>query len=291
MRAKIPLAKVKARWEDYQARMLHYALERGVLAGQRDYTKFLILTRSRSGSNFLVDLLNSHSKVLCYSELFSPSGVTHWGVPGYGAKQFKSESVRRLKEEDPVKFMTQYVYKTAPGWISAVGFKLFYNHAKEGKGDNLWKYLEGLEDLRVIHLKRKNTLKTVVSQKIAMASGVWVKRAKHGAAMREAIELSHDECLTQFERTRRWQEEYDEYFAPKEKMDVIFEDLVADTDRVMYGVQSFLGVESQRLTAGTQKQSSKPLVEVVANYKQLRDSFSGTEWEAMFESPEENGSA
>lgn len=39
-----------------------------VLNGQTDYTRFVIIGRSRTGSNFLRGLLNSHPNIVCKSE-------------------------------------------------------------------------------------------------------------------------------------------------------------------------------------------------------------------------------
>jgi hypothetical protein len=36
----------------------------------RDYTRFIILGRSRSGSNYLRGLLNSHRRIVAFGELF-----------------------------------------------------------------------------------------------------------------------------------------------------------------------------------------------------------------------------
>ncbi len=35
------------------------------------YTKYILLGRSRTGSNFLRGLLSSHDQIVCYGELFS----------------------------------------------------------------------------------------------------------------------------------------------------------------------------------------------------------------------------
>jgi hypothetical protein len=221
--------------------------------------------------------------VMCFSELFSPSGIIHWGIPGYGGTRFRSETIKQLKGKDPAQFLNRYVYKRTPRGISAVGFKLFYNHAKRAEGSGLLSYLRAMDGLKVIHLKRRNLLRAIVSQKLANSSGVWVKRSKRNVVAPQTIELSHDECLNDFERTRRLRVEFDEHFSCKDKLDVIFEELATDTGRVMNDVQSFLGIERHVLKAGTQRQSSRSLAESVANYAQLRESFAGTEWESMFE--------
>ena len=46
----------------FQSVLTDLALEQHLLTGHSDYTKFIILGRSRSGSNLLVNLLQSHQK-------------------------------------------------------------------------------------------------------------------------------------------------------------------------------------------------------------------------------------
>lgn len=38
--------------------------------GNRDYKKFVIISRSRTGSTLLMAMLNKHSQVICEGELF-----------------------------------------------------------------------------------------------------------------------------------------------------------------------------------------------------------------------------
>jgi len=275
--------KIRARRREYQARLLNFAVDRRILPGSSRYTKFIVLGRSRSGSNYLVDLLNSHRNIRCYSELFSRSGETYWDLPGYGAKKYRSKDIRQLKENDPAGFLARYIYRDVPTGTSAVGFKLFYNQAHKGNTKKLWSYLRELDDLKVIHLKRENILKVIVSKRTAETSSAWVKRGSQREIAQGAVELSYEDCLKQFQKTRSWQKEYDEYFSSKDKIDVIYEELAADAENVMNTVQEFLGVESRPLTAETRKQSSNPVSELISNYSQLKDQFMGTEWESMFE--------
>lgn len=275
--------KVQRRWREYYARLLNLAVESKLVPATGDYTKFIILTRSRSGSNYLVDLLNSHENIVCFNELFSRSGQTLWGLPGYRNQMAKSSAATRLKHSDPVQFMTQYIHKNYPRHISAVGFKLLYNQAHKGVAENLWTYLSELDEVRIIHLKRKNLLKVLVSKKLATENGVWVKREHEpDQTTQQTIALSREECMELFTWTREQQAKYEDVFKSKPVMDLVYEDLLADTENVMNDVQGFLGVDKQVLTAGTRKQSTRALSETVSNYEELKDHFAGTEWEAYF---------
>ena len=61
--------------------VLHFVLS---LFGHHNYVPFVILTRSRTGSNMLVQYLNSHPSVFCSYELFAKLQ----GAPELGAVDF-----------------------------------------------------------------------------------------------------------------------------------------------------------------------------------------------------------
>ncbi|MFC2023143.1 hypothetical protein ACFLT5_00195 [Chloroflexota bacterium] len=109
------------------ALLTHYARVKGIASGHLDYERFIILGQERTGSNFLKDLLNSHSQIIASGELFQSFDVIHWE---YGFHRM--DPPRRLLvafQDDPVGFLESYVFAKFPKRISAVGFKLFYAHA------------------------------------------------------------------------------------------------------------------------------------------------------------------
>ena len=129
------------------------ALDLG-LYGQSDYARFIVLGRSRVGSNLLRGLLNAHPSIETYGEIFRDCGCLDWDHLGY----FQSSSMRSLIVRDPVTFLDQRVLGRYPGAVRAVGFKIFYYHARDGAHAAVWPYLQRRADLKVIHLKRANLL-------------------------------------------------------------------------------------------------------------------------------------
>jgi LPS sulfotransferase NodH len=95
--------------------------------GSKEYTRFIILSRSRTGSNFLRGLLNAHSKVIAYSEMFKNNQVIEWGFPGYN----DTKATLALFQKDSVEFLEKKVFTKYPRKTAAVGFKLFYYHAND----------------------------------------------------------------------------------------------------------------------------------------------------------------
>jgi LPS sulfotransferase NodH len=128
-----------------------------------------IISAPRSGSNYLCDLLNSHSRVSCYGELFHPDEV-----PVYFKKFFSRRRIFTLndREADPSKFFNDVMkmtIKKSPK-LRMVGSKLLLNDYQLNAG------LEVVSSTcsKIILLSRENKLAWYSSLKIATETGVWV---------------------------------------------------------------------------------------------------------------------
>lgn len=254
-----------------------YALDAGLLPGDTRYTRFIILGRSRVGSNFLRGLLNSHHQIRVFGEIFQNKDEIGWAMPGYR----QSSKDKQLFLQQPVEFVQKKVFHAFPPHIAAVGFKIFYYHASDEQWAPLWSYLRQDEAIKVLHIKRRNILKTHLSRQRAMQTDNWVNTSGE-RARNSPLRLSYDECLQDFEQTRRWEEEYDAFFAGHDRLELIYEDLAASYADQMRRVQSFLGVPLQELAPETYKQSSEPLSKAIANYDELKEKFAGAPWRQFF---------
>lgn len=253
----------------------------GVLSGHLNYVRFVVVGRSRTGSNLLRSLLNAHSQVETYGEIFrSPDrAAMDWDHIGHLRQ---SDRMHHLLLEDPVEFIETRVYSRYPAEIAAVGFKIFYYHAQEGAWRMVWPYLQQQSGLHVIHMKRRNMLSTHLSRKRAEITDVWVNTS----GQREqpiAVTLDYDQCLADFERTRAWEVAADAMFAGHPKIELFYEDLAQDNDRAMQHVQAFLGLNYQPVAPTIFKQSQQTLAQAIANYDELKDRFAGSPWAAFFE--------
>lgn len=254
------------------------ALETGLMAGQTEYVKFIILGRSRVGSNFLRGLLNSHSEVTVFGELFQNKEEIGWVLPGY----YPSRRMLRLFHEAPVDFLEKKVFKAFPEHTAAVGFKIFYYHAQDEKWKPVWDYLQSMPDLKVIHMKRRNILKTHLSRQRAIKTDRWVNTYGSREPQR-SISLDYEACLDDFIRTRAWEEAYDAYFAGNDILEVMYEDLAADYQWEVTRIQAFLGVEYEHVQPVNYKKSRQSLSEAIANYCELKERFQQTPWSPFFE--------
>ncbi|MEI2692501.1 MAG: hypothetical protein V9H69_23390 [Anaerolineae bacterium] len=203
-------------WQLWMNRMRHLLMDKGLLGGHSEYMRFIIVGRSRTGSNLLRSLLNAHSQVESYGEVFrSPAReAMDWDHTGVLRQ---SDRMHRLLLEDPVSFIGTRIYRRYPAGIAAVGFKIFYYHAQEGNWQAVWPALQQQTGIRVIHMKRRNMLSTHLSRQRAELTDVWVNTSGQ-VEQPLAIHLDYEQCLADFQRTRAWEEACDAQFAGHAKM-------------------------------------------------------------------------
>jgi len=200
-----------------------------------------------------------------------------WDHLGY----FQSGVMQAALSRDPVRFVDEKVFGRYPGRTRAVGFKLFYYHARDGAAAAIWPYLRDRRDLKVLHLKRRNLLATHLSRKRAAMTNQWVNTTgQPGEAV--VVHLDPDECLKDFVQTRAWEEECDRYFAGHPTREVTYETLAKDYGSEADALQAFLGVPAHRVQPVTFKQVAQPLSSAIANYGELKARFAGTVWEELF---------
>jgi LPS sulfotransferase NodH len=249
---------------------------------------FIILGRPRTGSTLLQALLNSHSHLRVFGELFALYNLPGWGIE----PALKSPDTIALIQSDPVKFLEQYLFNSLPRrliaspfkpHLRAVGFKLFYDQAHEAPWQVVWSWAKDRKDLKIIHIKRRNILKSHLSQRRAQVSRSWISTSVGEPAPSLRLYLDYEECLHAFNYTREQETLCDSTFCGHPKIDVIYENLSSDWKEEVDRVQEFLKVPRESLKLGTLKQANLPAKVEIANYLELKERFRGTAWEDFFD--------
>ncbi|MEX0785219.1 MAG: hypothetical protein WD939_01140 [Dehalococcoidia bacterium] len=266
----------------------------------RDYTRFIILSGPRTGSHLLAEGLNSSPAITCFGEVFNfKLAYIMYAVEGYDPSD---PDALALQQRDPVGFLNERIYGEYPQAIRAVGFQYHYGHVYGFPG--LFDELAGDTELRILHLKRQNVLRMLVSLKLAKTTGVFHKREQRrftaasvaralrnpmraagrlGAMLRapepsEApprvqVAVTLDELNDYVDATAASAASLEERFQDHPMLTVLYEDLARDRDVVFAKAQSFLGIEPAPLHVNLQKQNPQPLRELVANYDELAASL------------------
>lgn len=247
---------------------LKNAIDSGIFKGKNDYNKFIILCRSRVGSNLLISYLNSHPAIFVQGELF---GNTING------------NRLNLRKQEPENYLNKYCFRKYPSYIKAAGFKIFYYHPVHNEPKTIWELLKAMPDLKIIHLKRENILRTHLSKHIAGKTDKWTATNHTVKNFNKTVALNPDECLKAFEETTQWQDDFDQLFDKHQKFEIIYENLISNPDQVLGKTQNFLNVNFHLLKSSLKKQNPEPLNELISNYDELKIHFKNTKWNNFFE--------
>lgn len=265
-------------------RAFHETLERAALDlrsafGGRDYKRFVIVGVARTGSTLLINLLNAQRQVIAFGELFRGDGAIGWDVRPF--LTFQPQRLARMQAARPLDFLDTAVFRKWPADTAAVGFKLFYYHARSHPQAQVWSHLRDDPHMAIIHIKRLNILEQFLSLRVAHATNVW-SASSTSVQPTEPMRLCPDDCLKHFEEVRAQEEECDAFFAGRQVLTLTYEDLIADRVAAMGRVGAHLGVSFGPVEARTVRQRTQPLSSAIANYDELRDFFAGSAWEGFF---------
>jgi len=245
------------------------------LAGTRDYKRFVVVGIARTGSTLLLSLLNAHRQVLAFGELFRGDGLIGWDTPPFQASQ--DPRLLRLSEEAPLDFLERAVFRRWPREVEAVGFKLFYYHARSGPQAAVWDLIRDDPEIEIIHIKRRNILAQYLSLTLAHATNVWAT-SRPPSDSPAPIRLDPESCIQHFQTVRAYEEECDAFFAGRDVQHITYEELVADKDAVMSRIWTRLGVPAMPVQERTARQRTQPLSRAISNYGELQARFAATQW-------------
>jgi hypothetical protein len=162
--------------------------------------RFAIITRGRTGSNLLHSLLGSHPRVRAGGEIFGE----------YMLRQ--PEMKKEILTLGPALYARRCFDRT--GFESAVGIKILYHQIEQPYAWNcgveglpeVLDFLKSQEDIKIIHLKRRNRLKTLTSRRVAKLTKKYLEYEEQAArANNIRISLTTDECESEFNSIGQWE--------------------------------------------------------------------------------------
>jgi len=137
---------------------------------------FVLVSTQRSGSTWVVEMLNSHPGVTAYEELFlrQSRGMTGHGAHTLCWQSYWTRRCRRigrvLKPLYVFKYLDTEVYKRSASQLRSVGFKVMY-----GQLFRQYPYLTAYflcRHISIIHLIRENYLDVYLSRQAAKFRGL-----------------------------------------------------------------------------------------------------------------------
>jgi len=234
---------------------------------------FVILAASRSGSNMLCRMLDSHPSILCHHEIYNPKGIRL--AVTLRETDFTLGTMAE-RERDPEAFLERIWFR--PDGIKCTGFKFTHRQNKA-----VYQRLLTDPGIARIVLRRKNRMKTYVSQKISEVLSEWeVYRQQDLLQERPRVTIDPQLFLERVAFDVAYYAEIREAMQAGKHpwIEVFYEDLF--TPDTSHEILRFLGLNSASndLTTGSIKQNSCDLRDLITNYDELYRYFEATEYAA-----------
>lgn len=235
-------------------------------------TNFVILAAQRTGSNLLCTLLNSHPEILCHHEIFNPRGplyaVTHRN------RTFDLGSTQE-RDRDPFSFLNR-VLQTRCGH-PCVGFKM-----TQGQAEPILRHVLACPSIKKIVLRRRNRIKTYVSQKISQRLDEWeVYHPRELASQRPRVDVDVALLREQIASNERFYREIGESLTPGSASSIDVEYEALSSRSVHRRLLDFLEVSERdlELKPASIKQNSANLEDLVTNFAELAGALKGSDLE------------
>lgn len=206
-------------------------------------TAFVVLTSPRTGSSWLIDLLDSHPRITAYAELLLPADTSP--PPDYGCRDLPRfaatlGSRRRITlVPERIRYLRRLFAPRAG--IDAIGFKLMHRHVRAHPG--LLPFLV-VRRTRVINLVRENVLEQLVSWQTAVARGRF-KSYSGDPLVEVSVHVDVQELSARLARREQRRARSRRALARHRLrwLDLSYEHILASPEEALGRVVDFLGVQ------------------------------------------------
>ncbi len=224
--------------------------------GHQEYTRLVVVGYARTGSNYLLDSITSSNSVRMYHEIFAE----HNREPGKDFDKIFSRLLRKHKKS-----------------IKLVGFKLFYYHLTEDEWEKFLRH----DEFKIIHLTRRNRLRTILSFEIAMKTDKWKIRANSNTAPRDKkVRINTDNLLERLETIKKLEMKARERFENRQILEVIYEDLAANPTSEFRRIGEFLGLADIDPSKNIlKKQNPEKSRDLIINFDKVAQTLAATQYE------------
>ena len=238
----------------------------------------LVVGTVRTGTNFLIDLLNLHPDCHVGHEIFA-STLDH--IPWYLDAMPDYAELSNLRASQPIKFIEFLFSITRERGHRVTGFKFLYFDGD--CNEQVRDFLVACKNIRVIHLKRRNLLRRLVSMLRAQMTDQWYVLATDKIDVRRpSLRLTREFCYGDFHFVERKQAEYDEKFKDHKVLEIWYEDLAKDPHTMAHRCYDFLGLtRPEEIKIITRKMATDTLHDAIENYEELKADF--VRWSSFFE--------
>lgn len=216
--------------------------------------RFAIVGNARTGSNYLLNGLKSSSSIRMYHEIFADHN-------------------RQIGKDFDKVLAT--VFQPESKSTQLVGFKVFYNHLT----DEEWKKLLAHQELKIIHLTRRNRLRTVISLEIAFKTGQWTQSGKGASTEKKEkrLQLEPAKLIQRLEQIEAGEATARVRFRDRNILEVVYEELVSSPFEGFEAIGRYLGVDGiDPAQIRLRRQNPEPLQQLIINYAEVETALRNT---------------
>lgn len=244
---------------------------------------FVIVFEGRTGSSYTVSCLNSHSRILCYSEVLAqrPGILQKKILKGLtdGAAIEKRFSMRL----NPTYYHGEIQTTDS---LDAVGFKTKLQDLKDIVGFDAYLHQH---DFRLVYLKRRNVIKSAISMLNAKrlvqkyGDGHW--NASQKKQVQGAIYVDPDALLAQIKRRIQLEAYHQRFYGlyGGKKQVFYYEDLLQNEQVFLQELVGFLDAPPESLAGGFLKNTPDLLSDAILNYEEIQSLFRNSHFDRFFD--------
>ena len=189
---------------------------------------------------------------------------------------YTSEIYPFTEETPENEILDQYIFTPQKWKIRAVGLFLHRTQSRLGNRPHLWETLAAMPDLLIVSLHRRNLLRRYLSFELR-------PRRSRPIPPSGKVLIDRHRLMEDFQHQKAKVDEFDRFFRDHPVFTVCYEDLCANWDGTMRGLQRFLDVPFRRVQPETPKLITETLPERIDNYAELQRELADTEWAGFFE--------
>ncbi|WP_338608856.1 hypothetical protein V6617_02420 [Pelagibacterium nitratireducens] len=210
---------------------------------------FIILTRSRTGSSFLVETLSMHPNIIARGEVFRKSRII-------------SPSI-----------IMDFIWKRHSRNIRAAGFKIFYYHPNDGENEAIWTKIAKKKGLKIIHLTRENYLSLAASREFASHTSSFHNYSQPGEKTLVSIEADIPSAIENLNQAEEFKEKRLDQLENSEMIEVSYEYFTENYQECMKTIYDFLGVKAIYSDVKIRSSGINDYRSVIKNYDALKKSI------------------
>ena len=218
---------------------------------------FLVLSSGRSGSTLLMQYLRCHPDITCsLTEPLNAEILRSHGIPDSNVSPGT---------------LINYIMAQLLSWRRHTGCKIFCQQL-EFYRISFSDLLTALYDPPVIVLFREDALATYISLQLAFKTDVWFSQDENKECTTVEVDPDDYKGHTEWQR-QRWRNTLSAFVGRTKKRVhfISYEELIADKERALEGVFSFLGLPPCKTEAYSKRQNPFNLRQIISNYEGIEE--------------------